>query len=1071
MKNKGHSWLMFMLVLMTSICLSTALYAQRTISGKVTSKEEPSGAPSVTVQVKGTTTGTITDIEGNYKITVPNDQAILVFSFVGYTNQEVLVGNQSVINVEIKPDDKQLQEVVVVGYGVQEKRDVTGSVSQIKAAAIQNNSVTSFDAAMQGRAPGLQITQSSGVPGAAAKVRVRGQGAIAGGGDPLYVIDGVILDDSGTDYSNRSGANNAQNTNPLANINMNDIESIEVLKDASSTAIYGSRGANGVIMITTKKGKAGKTSFNLGYYYGMSQATRKLPMLNGQEWLQLYNEARANDGRYGRLSDGVIATENGLPLQPIGPEQLIPNTLIKAKDIVNTNWIDEVLQTGQVHNFDLSATGGTEKTRFAVTTGYRTEGSMLKPGYFDRFSIRTNIDNQATDRLKFGVQANLNLTESLSPPVSFNGGIGSAQSNALPILPVRNADGTFYGTQFFDVGRNPVAVVNSNKYTTSSSNLIASVYGEYKISSAITWRSQVSTNVLNQVEDSYYSGVTRYYNRLSNPGADQRKVNVSNWLTTHYATFDKKFGENHSLNVVAGLELQNVTNSFNGYTMTNGAVGFADPYFTVLNPNPNDGGNNMGFISNASPGDKATAPISGYSGTSFNRTASVFMRASYKLKDKYLFGFTFRRDGSSRFGQEYLYGNFPSVSAGWILSEESFIKNIAAISFLKLRASFGFTGSSAIDPYQWLGAYSPVGNAFLGQTGYRPTVLPNPNLSWSDKTMFDAALDYGLFQGRVSGSLAFYLYNSSRLFIARPVPISATGIENFLLNDPNVNVRDMGIEFNVSTKNVVAKREGGFEWSTDFNISSNSNVVTNVNGIPPDGFGGGAELPGDTRIVEGYPVGIHYVAKSAGVDPATGQELIYDLEGKKVVINRTNQVQFRQPVGSPLPKFFGGITNTIRFQGFDMTVLFSFSYGNTMYLDDAKFQVGGQIANWNQRREVLSRWQKPGDVTDVPRLTLNDGGFPGFNTDRWVYDASFLRLRNLQIGYTLPKSIVAKAKMSSARVYIGGQNLLLFTSFPGWDPEAGRYAFRRMDSNMASNAPYLASPQARQLIFGVNIGF
>jgi TonB-dependent starch-binding outer membrane protein SusC len=1041
------------------------MYAQRTISGKVTSKEEPSGAPSVTVQVKGTTTGTITDIEGNYKITVPNDQAVLIFSFVGFLPQEVLVGNQSTIDVELKADDKQLQEVVVVGYGAQEKRDVTGSISQIKAGAIQNNSVTSFDAAMQGRAPGLQITQSSGVPGAAAKVRVRGQGAIAGGGDPLYVIDGVILDDSGVDYSNRGGPNNAQNTNPLANINMNDIESIEVLKDASSTAIYGSRGANGVIMITTKKGKAGKTSFNLGYYYGVSQATRKLPMLNGQEWLQLYNEARVNDGRYGRLSDGVKVTENGFPLQPISGEQIIPNTNIKAKDITNTNWIDEVLQTGQVHNFDLSATGGTEKTRFAVTTGYRSEGSMLRPGYFDRFSIRTNIDNQATDKLKFGVQANLNISESLSPPVSFNGGIGSAQSNALPILPVRNPDGTYYGTQFFDVGRNPLAVVNSNKYITSANNLIASVYGEYQITKDIVWRSQISNNTLNQVEDSYFSGVVRYYNGVSNSGADQRKVNISNWLTTHYATYNKQFNDKHSLNVVAGLELQNVTNNFIGYYMANGAVGFADPYFTVAN------GSNLGFISNATASDRQGNPLVGYSGVTFNRTASVFMRANYKLKDKYLFGFTFRRDGSSRFGQDFLYGNFPSVSAGWILSEESFIKNISAISFLKARASFGFTGSSAIDPYQWLGSYSPVSNAFLGQTGYSPTLLPNRNLSWSDKSMFDAAIDYGFFQGRISGSLAFYLYNSSRVFIARPVPISATGFENFQLNDPTVNIRDMGVEFNVSTKNIVAKQVGGLEWSTDFNISSNSNVVTNTNGIPPDGFGGGQSLPGDTRVVEGYAVGIHYVAKSAGVDPQTGQELIYDLEGKKVVVNQTNQVLYRQPVGSPLPKFFGGISNNLRFKGFDLSILFSFSYGNTVYLDDAKFLVGGQIANWNQRREVLNRWQKPGDVTDVPRLTLNDGGFPGYNTDRWVYDASFLRLRNLQIGYTLPKSIVAKAKMSSARIYVGGQNLLLFTSFPGWDPEAGRYSFSRTDGNLASHAPYLASPQARQLIFGVNIGF
>jgi TonB-linked SusC/RagA family outer membrane protein len=1066
MMNKGLTWLRLTLILVVSICFTSALYAQRTVSGKVTSKEEPSGAPSVTVQVKGTTTGTITDIEGNYKITVPNDQAVLVFSFIGFSNQEILVGSQSVINVELKADDKQLQEVVVVGYGTMLKRETTGSMERIKAADIAGNPTPSFDNALQGRAAGLQITQSNGVPGSATRIRVRGGGAIGAGGNPLIVVDGIPLPEGG-DFSNNGGPNQSQNTNFLANLNPNDIESIDVLKDASAGAIYGARAAGGVILITTKKGKAGKTSFNLNYSTGVSDVTRRLPLLNGTEWLQLYNEARANDGRYGtagsaaNLVNGAPLLVDGIPMKPLGPNEFVAG--IRAGDAArnNTNWYDETLQTGSVHNFDLSAQGGNEKTRFVINGSYLNQGSILKPGSFERISGRVNIDNQATEKLSLGVMLSLSSTKNIMPPTSFNGGIGSAQSSALPITPVRDSDGTYYGERNFNVDNNPAAIVNQNKYTTNAITTLASVFAEYKIKPYLSWRSQVNASILNQTENYYYSPKTRFFNipgrGMSGLGKlDQRNVSNINWVTSHYLTFDKNIGTDHHLNVVGGFELQDNTSRFNGYG-TKGSAGFRDNYYTdVVNADT--------YIDYEAPG---LGLQDQYNTMDFYRFASFFMRASYKFKDKYLFGLTARYDGSSRFGQNNTYGFFPSVSAGWILSEEAFLKNSTKISFLKLRASYGRVGNAQVGNFAWLGSTTGAG-AYMNQPGIRYSRLPNPDLSWEKKDMLDISVDYGFFNNRITGSVSFYNNTTSAVIIRRPVQ-GSSGFDRIIVNDANVRFRDRGVEFSVSSKNVVAKKEGGFEWTTDFNISHNSNVVTNTDGIPPDGFG---DSPGDTRIIEGQPIGISYLAKSAGVDPQTGLELIYNLQGEKIQATQSSMTANRQAVGSPNPNFFGGINNTIRFKGFDLSFLFSFTQGNMIYDDAAKFQIGGIGQNlWNQRREVLNRWQKPGDITNVPRLSTQTGGFPGYNTDRWLYDASFIRLRTLMLGYNLPKTLLSKIKLSTARVYVSGQNLLLLTDFPGWDPEVTRTARNNEEGNIASNAPYLSTPQARTFMFGLNIGF
>ena len=1053
------------------ICFSTFLYAQKTVSGKVSSQTDSAAVANVKIEVKGIkkTSSTITDANGNFKIAVGEkktskkelQKAVLVFSLEGYETQEILLGKQTVIKLFIKkiiiPDqDTVYSEPINVAYGTQKQRQLTNSISQIKSTNIENNFVTSFDAAMQGRAAGLQITQTNGVPNSPNRVIMRGGGGVAGGANPLYVVDGIPI--STDDFNSFSNPNTGQNTNFLSNFNSNDIESIEVLKDASA-AMYGARGANGVILVTTKKGKVGKTSFNINYYTGISQAANKLSMLNGEQWLQLYNEARTNDAKYGRISDGMLLKDaNGLPLKVLQANEMIPNLNVKAGEIANTNWIDETLQTANVQNLDVSLQGGNDKTRFFVAGNYFNQGSILKTGNFERISTKINMSHKATEKLTFGLLLNVSATKNITPPSSFYGGFGAAQSVAAPVLPIYNTDGSYFGTQFFDTKRNPLAVINNNNYTTTGLSTFGNMYAEYNLSKTITLRSLFGVSLYNQLENNYYSPINRYDNGQGLGAVEEREINNFNWVTTHYATFQKQFNEKHHLNIVGGFEAQDNSTRYLGFTPLNNSAGFADSYFTTVTSNFNN--DNL---------------IRGFNGRDAYRFASFFLRANYTFKGKYLIGLNTRLDGSSRFGRNNLYGIFPAISAGWILSKEKFFEKIVEkmtfVNYLKLRTSFGVTGASSFGNFSWLGAYSSAG-AYAGQAGLNYSRLPNPDLSAEIKTMLDISLDYELFRNKVYGTISFYNNNASAVFMQRPIQ-SSSGFNSVTLNDANIQYRNRGIEITITTKNIAAKQKGDLEWETSFNIAHNQNVVTNADGIAQDIFGNSLN---STRIVEGQPLGVSYLAKSAGVDILTGLAMIYDLTDKQIPLTQSSALANRRAVGKPNPDFFGGINNTISYKNFDIAILFTFSYGNTIYDESAKFQIGGIGQNlWNQRTEVLNRWQKPGDVTNVPRLSTEIGSNyqngAGYNTDRWLYDASYLRLRTLQIGYSLPTKIISKAKLTKARIYVSGQNLLLFTPYVGLDPEVARYSLNNLESNLAYNTPYLATPQARTITFGVSLGF
>jgi TonB-linked SusC/RagA family outer membrane protein len=1019
----------------------------RQITGKVSTADNSTPLAGVTVSIKGTNTTTVTDKEGTFIISV-NKGSSLAFTHTGYEEMQVAVRDKNELSIGLTLKVGTLDQVVVIGYGTVRKKFLTGSIAKIDYAnRVNTTAAPTFEAGLQGRALGVQVIQANGTPGSAVRIRVRGQNSFNGSGDPLYVVDGVPIYSG--NFSNPDGAVNnvaANNGNILSTLNPADIESVEVLKDAAASAIYGARGANGVVVITTKRGKAGTTKFNFGYSAGQSKVIHRLDLISAQDWWKLYNEARVNDGNL-PIDPTVTTTINSVPF--------------KYNDIanVNTDWIGETLRTGKVQDVILSARGGNDKTTFFVGGGYKKEEGILKENDFTRINGRVNIDNQATKNFKFGIQSSISYTNNAQVPTSFSGGIGAAQSTALRIFPIYNADGSFFGTQLPvpTTGGNPLARLQ-NKYKTTSNRLINNLYGDVKISKDLSFRAEYGIDMLDQFEERYDDKVNRYFSNVGLAARWERRLTIMNMNGNAYFTFNKSFAQKHNISITAGSSIQDSKTKAIGLSPSAGGVGFVNNYF-------NETTRNMAFAPGSTPAGSA---VSGYNERDSYRFLSYFARANYKLSDKYLVGLSFRADGSSRFGSNHRFGYFPAVSAGWIISEEKFLKQNKLINYLKLRSSFGYTGNSEIGNFQYLGTFSTTGG-YLGFTGITPTRLPNPDLSWEKAKQFDASVEFGILNNRISGSVGFYRKISTDALLAVPAQISATGIGSILVNSKDVVVRNAGLELELSFR-LINKED--FSWSTEINIAGNSNKVLETGNIPPDGFGNGA---GDTRVVKGYPIGISFLARSAGVNPETGNEMIYQLDGKIIdALKQSDITSNRQPAGNPFPNYFGGINNAIHYKDFDLDFLFSFSQGSKIYDDSGKRQLGGFIGqSWNLRSEALDRWQKPGDITNIPRLTITGNSFTGSdrNTTRFLFDNSYVRLRSINLAYNLPKSFIAKAKISSAKVFISGNNLLTFTKYKGWDPEVIRYGASAGESNVAFDAPYLPTPQAKTMIVGINIGF
>ena len=996
--------------------VASAAFAQdRTITGTVTAKEDGSALPGVSIQVKGTKVGTQTGADGKFSIKVAQGQSALTFSFIGFVPKTVTLGNGSNINVSLESDSKVLSEVVVVGYGTQSKKEITGSQSTVKAADIANAPILSPEQALQGRAPGVQVTQSSGTPGGGISVRVRGPSSIGASNQPLYIVDGVPINTG----SYTQLAAGGQLTNSLGDINPSDIESLEVLKDAAATAIYGSRASGGVVLITTKRGANQPTRLSFNSYYGVQEAQRLLPVITGQEYITLLNEAVAN--RYGAGLGYTALT--GLSQNPA--------------DYANTNWQKEIFETAVVKNYDLSIRGGTDKTKFSVSGSYfDQDGIVINTGY-KRYSGRVNIDNKISDKFNVGISSS--FSNATSNRVNNDNNIYGVVSGSVllgPHVPVKNPNGTWGGDPLSSVD-NPVASAYETTFTAVNNRLFANAFGEYKFNDNLKFKSSFGVDYVQSKDRRFYPTTVNAGRGSKGSGAEgyNQEMNIVN---ENILSFNKTFAGKHALNAVAGVTYQ--TSQY-------------ESIYAAATVFP---GNDIRRIS---AGAVKTDASSG--GTSYG-LVSYLARANYTFADKYIFQGSVRVDGSSRFGANNRYATFPAASVAWRASEENFLKNSKLISDLKFRASYGLTGNQEIGNFASLPLFG-VG-AYIQSGSLVPTQLGNPDLTWETAKSYNFGFDLGLFDNRLSFTVDGYRRNTEELLLSQPL----VGASGFTGIQKNIGaVKNEGLELGL---NAVIVNSKNFKWDASFNYTKNKNEVSTLfGGIPfASGFASWVEQGQPLGAFRGYIVDrlFQSAADVAGSplhssSTRAGDIKFKDLNGDNV-INALDQ----QIMGQGLPTFFGGLTNNMKYKNFDVSFFFQFSGGNQIYNNTRAFSEG-MNSLFGQTDAVLNRWTPTNTNTMVPRAIYGDTPNNRRTSTRWLEDGDFIRLKNANIGYTFSPSLVKRLKLNSLRMYVAGQNLWTKTKYQGLDPEVSTFS----DTNTAPGTDFLTFPQARTYTFGINVGF
>ena len=1017
-------------------CLSV-LFAKaqdRSVTGKVTSSEDGSAMPGVSITVKGTTRGANTDSEGNYRIAT-TDNAKLVFSFVGFSTVEVEVGNRSVINVQISADTKTLNEVVVTGYGSQIKRDLTGNIAQVKAKDIENMPTPSVDAALQGRAAGVYVNAGGGKLGQGVTVRVRGNSSISASSQPLYVVDGVPVTTG--DQGNYGG-----DTNPLADINSNDIESIEILKDASAGAIYGARAANGVVLISTKRGKAGKTSVSLNYQTGQAVATKRLPFLNTEQYEKFYRQAAAYVDRLDGLDVNDPSSNTQYLFGPDGFLEYYSYGTYGTPKQTDNNWQEKAFQKAPMQQMDLQLSGGNEKTKFFMSGQYLNQVGTLIGNKLDRISGRINVDHQANKWLSVGLMMSLARTNNQRLPDD-NAFSNPLQAAALtPHTPFIDPNtGLPAGAPPGDVNiplyYNPILSIEYAKYNQISFRNLTNTYAQINILPGLRFRTELGIDLLNQNEEGYFQSQTvRNQTRAANGIGVNYGTFITNYNANNFLSYSKTFGASF-IDATVGMSYQQSQTKRN---YVEGSQFPSDSYRKIASA--------------------ATKTDGSSSETNF-RFLSYFARANYRLKDRYLLGLSARVDGSSRFGKNSRYGFFPSVSAGWVLSEENFLKNNSKVSFLKIRGSYGFTGNSEIGDFPQLGLFQ--GDAgYAGAPGQRPAQIANPDLKWETTRQTDIGIDFGFFNNRISGEIDYYVKKTTDLLLEVNVP----GTTGFARQFRNVGaLENKGFEFVLNTQNTVGK----LKWNTSFNIATNANKVTDIQGQIIEGG-----VRNMNRVMEGQPIGVFFSREYAGVNPANGDALFFrNTKNPDGTLDRTtvtnggyNSTE-RVVVGNPNPKLLGGITNTLSYGGIDFSVFFNGVSGNSVnFYGVGQYSSANGIYEDNQTTDQLKAWTKENPNTDVPeaRYLITNGSQP---SSRYIFDGSYIRLRTLSLGYTLPKALTNRAKIERIRVYVSAMNLATFTKYKGWDPEVNSDSFT---SNFAQGNDFYTPPQPRTILVGINIG-
>lgn len=1019
-----------LLALLFTAIIGVPSFAQRmNITGKVTDIDSDKGLPGVTIKVKNTSTGAITAPDGTFSINVPENALALEFTFIGYQQKKVPVNGRNVINVQLIKEDAALNEHVVVAYGTVKRESYTGAFSQLKAKAIEQRPISNIASALEGAAPGIQVNSTSGQPGSGPNIRIRGFGSINASSEPLYVVDGVPYSGS------------------ISNLNINDIESISLLKDASSAALYGARAANGVVMVTTKRGKSGRNNIQVKINQGwVSRAIPEYDRLDAFAYYPLMWEAYRNSLQYAsgnprsqeqasQIASGLVNGIKGIKdLLGYNPFNVADSAIVRPDGTLNPgakllygddlDWVKTLQRTGTRGDYGLGFNGGNERTDYYISLGYTNEKGFVEKSDFERYTGRVNINTRPKDWFKTG----LNISGTLN---TFNqlGGVGGTgyinpfffSRNIGPIYPVYKHDvqtGEYLldnnGNKIYDLGdkrgpganpgRHVVAETRLNDRLDKSNVLSARTYGEISFLKNFKFTTNVSIDVSNKTS-------SIYENTLVGDGAPAGRIQKTNSTTTSYNLFEllnyhKTFNERHNLEVMLGHENYNFTYVYNSGARQGQVVeGNTEmPNFTTIN--------NLD------------------SRTDRYRTEGFFGRVNYDYSEKYFLSGSYRRDGSSRFYKDARWGSFWSLGAGWRLDNEPFIKDMGWINLLKLRTAYGEVGNDMLeDYYAWQSLYNLNYNN-AGFPGVLQGPLPNHNLVWETNKSFDIALDFGCFDNRLSGSLEFFHRVSDNLLFSVPLPVSS-GTESKYMNIGSMYNR--GFEVQIDGMPVKNKN---FSWRGNLNLTTFTNKVTR---LPQEEI-----ISGTKKLQAGHSRYDYWLRDWYGVDPNNGQALYWALNTKAgsafvnkngdTVTNDINNARYNY-AGSAIPRLFGAVSNTLTYRDFSLSFTFSFQLGGKIY--DGTYAALMDAGNYGAalHKDILKRWQQPGDITDVPRM---DNGqrtnFNADNSDRWLTDASYLNFRTLTLTYNLPASYLRKMHMENARVYISGENLFMFTARKGMNP-------------------------------------
>lgn len=999
----------------------------RTIKGRV-ADEAGTGLPGVSVVLKGTQRGTSTGAAGDFTLDVPEGgQQVLVLSFVGYKSQEVALANQSEITVAMAPDENALDEIVVVGYGSVKKTDLTGAVGTIKGEVLQERPAASLNQGLSGRIAGVNVSSNSGRPGGRANIRIRGASSISVSNNPLYVIDGVIL--NAVELSNGS--------TPIDYINPNDIASIEVLKDASSTAIYGARGANGVILVTTKRGTSGGGKVTYDTDFSIGVVPKKLPVLNSKEFLQVEETIYANAAKYDPVGWATGTKYTDPKLKRTNPLLFDPN----GNPLYDTDWQDETFQKAFTQNHQLGLTGGSEKGSFGAFLNYRNENGIARESWQKRFAGRFVFDSQIKSWLKVG--GTLGYTDQNEKQIDQLGGGGITAMRqvleALPIIPVKYPDGKWASNRDYpgmEGGDSPLRVVAERLYYLKTQTMLGNMYATIRLADGLDFRSTVGTNVINQREDYFAAAGLQYISNNGDAYVYSKRFN--SWQFENYLTYIKDFGKIHSVNAMLGLSWQHVDRFDNTARSQN----FTDTYFQF---------NNLGA------GATALAPSSLAEAYGLN---SYFARINYSLLDKYLVTFTGRIDGSSKFGDANRYAFFPSAALAWRVSEEEFLKSSPTISNLKIRASYGATGNSEIPAYRALAGMSSYDVIFGGVRNIGTGVgrMSNSNLQWEKTQQVDFGIELGLFSNRLSFELDLYRRKVNKMLLDAPLAMSS-GYSSIFTNIGSME--NKGVEFAVNSTNIKA---GDFSWNTTFNFSFNKNKVLALSG-------GSDIFSGNTIVRVGEPVGAFFGRVHLGTwSTAEAEEakrynmLPGDVKYQDLNNDGTINDNDRAIIGKGIPDGFGTFLNTFQYKALSLTVDLQYMYGNDV-LDRSIHSAEDRQGIANSYKTVLNAWTETNQDTPIAQIRPINAYYTTNNDSHKVTDASFIRGRNLLLAYTFPAAVVSRLKLDRLRVYGSVQNFFLITKYKGYDPEVSNSG-----SPFDQGFGLYDYPKPRVFMLGLNIG-